>query len=216
MILPFRDPVDAGRVAGRVREHLQRGGLLGYPTETVYGLGSAATAAAIGALDALKGRTERRPFILLVGDRHHAERCGLIFTPAATALATAFWPGPLTLVLRDGGGQFAPELRGLSGGIAVRQTSHPATAALVQALGAPLISTSANRSGEPPVASARELAARFPTAEQSGALLVLDGGHLRPSAPSSVVDCVGGEPRLLREGAIGATEIERVVGSAVR
>jgi L-threonylcarbamoyladenylate synthase len=107
-----------------VAEHLAADGLLGYPTETVYGLGSSASVPALKALARLKGRELGKPFLLLVSGRMMAEAWGLVFTASARALSDAFWPGPLTLVLRGGEGKLPDALRGREGGIAVRHTSH--------------------------------------------------------------------------------------------
>src|SRR5207249_5510317 len=129
---------------------MRGGGLLAYPTETVYGLGSRAVQADVAALAAMKGRAASKPFLLLISDRAMAEAHGLAFNASADALARAFWPGPLTLVLPGGSGRLPDMLRGPDGGIAVRWTSHQAIAALVAALGSPLTSTSANIPGQPP------------------------------------------------------------------
>src|SRR5881397_4017814 len=120
---------------------MQGGGLLAYPTETVYGLGSRAVQADVAALAALKGRSAGKPFLLLISDRSMAESHGLAFNASADALARAFWPGPLTLVLPGGSGRLPDLLRGPDGGIAVRWTSHHAIARLVAALGSPPTST---------------------------------------------------------------------------
>ena len=84
------------------RDHLSRGGLLAYPTETVYGVGSRPLETDVGELAALKGRVREKPFLLLVSGRSMAESYGLSFTAAAHTLAETFWPGPLTLVLSGG------------------------------------------------------------------------------------------------------------------
>jgi L-threonylcarbamoyladenylate synthase len=102
MILPFRVLADVEAAAPRVAAHFAGGGLLGYPTETVYGLGSTPTDGAVAALARLKGRREGKPFLLLVASRDMAQRSGLVFTGAAQRLADHFWPGPLTLVLAGG------------------------------------------------------------------------------------------------------------------
>src|ERR687895_1491474 len=150
MILPFRTESDYSGAIPQIGRHLHAGKLLAYPTETVYGVGSAPTVPALAALARLKGRPEGKPFLLLISGRRMAESWGLVFSPSATALSDAFWPGPLTLVLRGGEGQLPEELRGREGGIAVRHTSHRGIARLVESLGNPLTSTSANRPGGPP------------------------------------------------------------------
>src|ERR671910_2718703 len=161
MILPFQSEEDITQAIPQVGRHLHAGKLLAYPTETVYGLGSAPTVPALAALARLKGRPEGKPFLLLITGRRMAEEWGLIFSPSATALSDAFWPGPLTLVLRGGEGRLPEALRGREGGIAVRHTSHAGIARLVAALGLPLTSTSANRPGEPPAPGADRIRDAF-------------------------------------------------------
>ncbi len=212
MILPFLTPADAEAALPAVRGHLAAGRLLAYPTETVYGLGSAPAEAPLDALARFKGRPAQKPFLLLVTGRPMAEAWGLAFPPAAAALATEFWPGPLTLVLPGGEGRLPDRLRGPEGGIAVRHTSHPLVARLVAGLGYPLTSTSANLPGQAPAPGAQAVATIFPDAIAEGSLLVLDGGPLGNVPPSTIVDCTGPSPQLVREGAIPREELRRRVG----
>jgi L-threonylcarbamoyladenylate synthase len=195
-----------------VAEHLAADGLLGYPTETVYGLGSSASVPALKALARLKGRELGKPFLLLVSGRMMAEAWGLVFTASARALSDAFWPGPLTLVLRGGEGKLPDALRGREGGIAVRHTSHRGIERLVEKSGQPLTSTSANRPGGPPAPGPDKLAELFHTAVDSGLLLVLDGGVLGNVPPSTLIDCTDPVPRMIREGAIPRAELRRAAG----
>lgn len=211
-ILAFRTDGEVRAAIPPTVAHLQGGGLLAYPTETVYGVGSRARDADVRALAALKGRRREKPFLLLVSDRAMAEAQGLAFNTAADALARAFWPGPLSLVLPGGGGRLPDLLRGPEGGIAVRWTSHGGIAALVAALGEPLTSTSANRPGESPGAGAEAIARDFAGAVDEGRLLVLDGGVLGNRPPSTVVDCTALPARLVREGAISLIELRRAAG----
>jgi L-threonylcarbamoyladenylate synthase len=197
----------------RVVAHLEAGGLLAYPTETVYGLGSTPKVEDVRALAQLKGRRPGKPFLLLVSSRHMAEAQGLAFGDGANALARAFWPGPLTLVLPGGGGRLPDDLRGPEGGIAVRWTSHRNIARLVAALDQPLTSTSANIPGQPPAPGADAIVRDFAAAVESGQLLVLDGGVLGNSPSSTIVDCTQSPPRLVREGAITLAELRRAAGS---
>lgn len=212
MILPFLTREDAERAAPVVRKHLEKIALLGYPTETVYGLGSAADAPSVEKLARLKGRRAGKPFLLLVSNRAMAERTGLVFTPAANALATAFWPGPLTLVLRGGEGRLPDRLRGPEGGFAVRHTSNVAVARLIEVLDQPLTSTSANRPGQAPAAGAEQIVTLFPESYDAGELLILDGGTLGNVPPSTIVDCTTAQPTLIREGALPRDELRRAVG----
>lgn len=213
MILPYQSDADIARAIPQVQRHLAGGGLLAYPTETVYGLGSAPTDPALDALSRLKGRPPSKPFLLLVASREMAEEWGLVFSRAASALAAAFWPGALTLVLKGGEGRLPDRLRGSEGGIAVRHTSHAGIRRLVAACGVPLTSTSANRPGGPPAAGAAGIAALFPDEVNAGTLLVLDGGVLGNVPPSTLVDCTEPVPRMVREGAIPRRELRRAVGS---
>lgn len=211
-MLAFRTPAEVDRAVPVVAAHLARGGMLAYPTETVYGLGSLADDVGLDALAALKGRPPRKPFLLLIASRAMAEAGGLVFNASAKALADAFWPGPLTLVLPGGEGRMPSRLRGPEGGIAVRHTSHPGMARLIAALGRGVTSTSANRPGGPPAPGADQVAALFPAAVSEGRLLVLDGGVLGNVPPSTLIDCTGPVPSLIREGAIPRSELRLAVG----
>ncbi|MGH7497387.1 MAG: L-threonylcarbamoyladenylate synthase [Gemmatimonadales bacterium] len=212
MILPFTTDAEVEAAIPSVRDHLAQDRLLAYPTETVYGLGSAPTVAALSALSRLKGRQPGKPFLLLVDSRRMAEEWGLVFSASARALSDAFWPGPLTLVLRGGEGKLPDELRGREGGIAVRYTSHRGIARLLTATNSPLTSTSANRPGGPPAPGADRLVELFREEVDRGNLLLLDGGVLGNVPPSTLVDCTGPMPRLVREGAIPRPELRRAVG----
>ncbi len=212
MILPFETDAEVEAAIPTVQAHLARDRLLAYPTETVYGLGSAPTVPALTALSRLKGRQPGKPFLLLVDSRRMAEEWGLTFSASARALSDAFWPGPLTLVLPGGEGRLPDELRGREGGIAVRHTSHRGIARLVTATGRPLTSTSANRPGGPPAPGADRLVDLFREPVDSGELLVLDGGVLGNVPPSTLIDCTGPVPRMVREGAIPRPELRRAAG----
>jgi L-threonylcarbamoyladenylate synthase len=212
MILPFHGDADVRAAAPAVRSQLEAGRLVAYPTETVYGLGSAPRESALAELARLKGRPPRKPFLLLVSGRLMAEEWGLVFPPSARAMADYFWPGPLTLVLRGGEGRLPDELRGPEGGIAVRHTSHAGMALLVRLVGFPITSTSANRPGGPPAPGVARLESLFADAVADGLLLVLDGGVLGNVPPSTIVDCTGPVPVLIREGALPRPELRRAVG----
>ena len=211
--LPFQTPAEVAAAGEAVARHLARGGLLAYPTETVYGLGSRAVEEDVDALVALKGRRAGKPFLLLIAGRQMAEARGLHFTQSAQALADVFWPGPLTLVLTGGEGHLPDALRGPEGGIAVRWTSHPGMEALISSFGYPITSTSANRPGQPTAAGPTQIADQFRDEVADGRLLLLDGGTLGNQPPSTVVDCTDRLPRIIREGAIPAVEMREAVGS---
>jgi L-threonylcarbamoyladenylate synthase len=190
-----------------VVDHLRGGGLLGHPTETVYGFGSTVAASSLERLFALKGRDARRPVLLLVPGVDAEGVEDLAWTPEARELAEVFWPGSVTLLIQDPRRVFPEGVRGVEGKVGVRRTAHPLTARLVELLGEPLTSTSANAPGEPPARRGEEVVA---VADASGAgdgTWVLDVGTLPPSAPSTIVDCTGDRPRVLRAG---ATPVERL------
>jgi len=212
-VVPFDTPQGASSSTPRVTAHLRAGGLIAYPTETVYGLGSLARAEPVGALARLKGREPGKPFLLLVSNREMVEALGLAFNETADALAKAFWPGPITLVLPGGNGRLPDILRGPEGGIAVRWTSHPLIASLVANLGEPLTSTSANLPGQFPEPGAAAIVRDFGDAVEAGQLLVLDGGVLGNRPPSTVVDCTGPKAALVRRGAISRTQMRAAVGA---
>lgn len=182
-----------------VVSHLGGGGLIAYPTETVYGFGGRAKPDPVSRLGRLKPG-DRAGFLILVADGAQVER--LEWTSQARRLADAFWPGPLTLVLKDPVGAFPPGVRTSKGTVAVRHSPHQVPVALTRALGEPLTSTSANAPGSPPAVDGPG-AARAARALGAGKeLWVLDGGALRPGPPSTLVDLTGPVPRLLRAGAV--------------
>lgn len=195
---PVRD--DEVAAAARV---LAAGGVVAYPTETVYGLGVDATSrAAIERLLEAKGRDAGRGISVLVSDL--AMAAPLLAAPppkAAIALARRYWPGPLTIVL-PASASVAAELRGPSGGVGLRCSSDPWAAALLARFGAPLTSTSANRSGDEPARDAAGARAVF-----RAGVFVLDGGARLGSAVSTVIEFAGGRATVLRAGAIPAEEI---------
>jgi L-threonylcarbamoyladenylate synthase len=188
-----------------VIRHLRADGLIAYPTETVYGVGGRTTEAAVGRLRALKSREASKPFILLVDSGRAVE--GLRWTPAARELAEVFWPGSLTLVLEDPLDIFPAWLRDPGRrAVGVRVSPHPLVGRLLKALREPLTSTSLNAPGEPPAKSGGEA---VEVLRRLGAddVPVLDAGTLPPSDPSTVVDCTGDEPRVVREGSIPTSRL---------
>jgi L-threonylcarbamoyladenylate synthase len=210
LVVPFRSAADRKREAPGVGVHLRAGGLIAYPTETVDGLGCALIPAALERLAALKDRGTEEPFLLLIDRPEQAP--DLLWTESALRMAAAFWPGPLTLALRVGADHYPDRVIGPGDTIAVRSSPHPAVRAILAALGGPLTSTSANRVGEPPALSAAGVVEFARALGAPSDLWILDGGPLPPSAPSTIVDCAGQRPRLLREGAVPLTALAGVVG----
>ena len=196
-------------------EQLEARRVLAYPTETVYGFGGAIDRESVASLIRLKGRPAGKPFLLLINGSDMIARLDLQLPSYASTLAARHWPGPLTLVLSGGQGRIPPQLRGPEGGIAVRWTSHPAIQRLIRAHGDPITSTSANRPRVPPAMTAQEIIDQWPDAIARGDLRVLDGGRLTPSDPSTVVDCTGRHPRVIRPGAIPARVLRESVPALI-
>jgi L-threonylcarbamoyladenylate synthase len=209
--IPFWSPAEVEAAIAPTIRHLQARRVLAYPTETVYGLGGGIDHESVDALVALKHRPTGKPFLLLVAGAHMLERLDLHLPPAAAVLAAHFWPGPLTLVLPGGYRRVPDVLRGPEGGIAVRWTPHPGLLRLIQAYGDPITSTSANRPGNPPAMSATAVLQEWRDEVIHDRLHVLDGGTLQPSAPSTVVDCMGAHPRVIRPGAVSADALRAAV-----
>ena len=201
-------PADAAAVA-TAAQTLKAGGLVAFPTETVYGLGADATnAAAVARLYQAKGRPRFNPLISHVADLAAAEAIALL-DPASRRLAQAFWPGPLTLVLRKAPNCPVSDLAtaGLDT-IAVRIPAHPAAQALLRALGRPVVAPSANLSGHvSPTTAAHvqgDLAGRID--------LILDAGPVMVGVESTIVSCLD-TPRLLRPGGTPRRAIEKLLGA---
>jgi L-threonylcarbamoyladenylate synthase len=205
-------PVSSPAVA-RAARLLRAGRLVAFPTETVYGLGADATDDdAVAAIFAAKGRPRFNPLIAHVATLAAARKLAR-FDAAALALARAFWPGPLTLVLprREGCPVSWLASAGLPS-LAIRVPAHPGALALLRATGRPVVAPSANRSGRvsPTRADhvARDLGGRV--------ALILDGGPCGVGVESTVVDLTGGTPALLRPGGLPKAAIEAVLGRRLR
>ena len=205
--VPFWSPpeVDAS-IAGTIA-HLQAGGVLAYPTETVYGFGGAVDYESVERLVKLKRRPSAKPILLLISASEMLTRLGLHLTSSAARIAARHWPGPVTLVLPGGERRVPDRLRGPEGGIAVRWTPHAGLTRLIRAYGDPITSTSANLPGVPPAMSATEILEQWSDAVTRGRIRVLDGGRLQPSNPSTVIDCTGLRPRVIRPGAVPAATL---------
>ena len=197
-ILPDGYPARAEAVA-----LLRAGRIVAVPTDTVYGIAAdIALPDAIERLFAAKRRPPEKAVALLLADAAQADVLGVV-GPAARVLAERFWPGGLTLVLPRRPGARLPDV--LAAGaptVGVRVPDHPAPRALAAALG-PLPTTSANLSGEPDARDAVEVAATLGDA----VALVLDGGPIHGGPGSTVVDCTGERPMILRAGAIPPAQI---------
>lgn len=213
--MPFWSPAEIAAAIPATIAHLADHRVLAYPTETVYGLGSAIDSASVDALLAIKRRAPGKPFLVLIAASAMIERLGLRLTRSAAILAARFWPGPLTLVLPGGERRVPDALRGPEGGIAVRWTPHAGLQQLITAYGDAITSTSANQPGTPPAASASEIVASWSGEVRAGRLRVLDAGTLAPSPPSTVVDCTGRAPRIIRPGAMSAVMLRAAAADLI-
>jgi L-threonylcarbamoyladenylate synthase len=178
---------------------LRRGEVVAYPTETFYGLGvDPFNAAALERLRALKGRGEKAISMLIEGPEMLARLVADV-SPRAQALMARHWPGALTLALPARAG--LPEALVSDGCVAIRQSPHPVARALVAALGGPVTTTSANRSGEPPATTAAAVRAAL-----GEGCHVLDGGPTAGGAPSTLARVRGDAVEILRAGAVALSE----------
>jgi L-threonylcarbamoyladenylate synthase len=204
-------PADAEAIA-RAVEILAAGGLVAFPTETVYGLGAdAGNPAAVARIYAAKGRPGFNPLIAHVANLAAAQREAELPT-AAQKLAGRFWPGPLTLVAPVAATSGVCELaRAGLASVALRAPSHPVALALLAAFGRPIAAPSANRSGHVSPVTAEHVAA-----DLSGKVdLILDGGRTPSGLESTIVSFTGPEPALLRPGALPRREIEAALGTSL-
>jgi L-threonylcarbamoyladenylate synthase len=192
-----------GAVITRAVQTIRGGGLVIFPTRGLYGLGADPfNPRAVDAVFDLKRRTRQMPLLVLIADMTALERVAPAPSPMALALMRRFWPGKVTFVL-PARRELPEALTGGSAKIGVRLVAHPVAAALVRALDAPLIGTSANTSGAGGCAEIRQVDARLLRA----AGLVLDAGPLEGGPGSTVVDVTGPIPQVLREGAVAARAI---------
>lgn len=190
-------------------EVLRRGGLVAFPTETVYGLGAdAADPAALRRLYRVKGRPPDHPVIVhLPGPDDLAEYARDV-PDAAHRLARAFWPGPLTLVLHRRPERVAGEATGGRETVGLRVPAHPVALGLLEAFGGGVAAPSANRFGRVSPTTAAHVR------DDLGADVdvVLDGGPCTVGVESTIVDLTGAEPRVLREGAVDVARLAAVLG----
>ncbi|HYA20252.1 MAG TPA: L-threonylcarbamoyladenylate synthase [Burkholderiales bacterium] len=190
---------------------LRSGGLVAFPTETVYGLGAdALNPEAIKKIFAAKGRPQNHPLIVHLADASHLVLWAREIPVAAERLAERFWPGPLTLILRRA--ERVPDA--ITGGqdtVGLRVPSHPVAHALLQAFGSGIAAPSANRYGRLSPTTAEHV-----RAELGGRVdMILDGGSCDFGIESTIVDLSSSQATLLRPGKISASELEKVLGTPV-
>lgn len=185
------------------------GGLIAFPTETVYGLGADGTDPdAVQRIYEVKGRPVSKPILILIDDQSLLEELTVSTSDQAHAVMKSFWPGPLTLVFQAAP-QVRPELTGGGSTIGIRHTASPVAAALCRACNRPITAPSANLSGSPDPLTAEAAAHDLGDTLD----LVLDGGPSPESMPSTVVDVSTDELRLIRPGPISFDAITEVWSS---
>lgn len=188
---------------------ISQGGVIAFRTDTFYGLGAdPLNAAAVKRIRKLKGREGDKPILLLISDEQQILQFISKQSSLFDDLAKRFWPGPLTIVApaRD---ELPEELTAGSKTIGLRLPADKDVRALVRSCGGALTATSANLSGEPDARSASEVATYFPT----GIDLIIDGGEVSATRPSTVLDLSGPQPQIIREGAIKANDLESYLRS---
>jgi L-threonylcarbamoyladenylate synthase len=186
----------------RVAEEVLRGGVVAFPTDTIYGLGcSLFDAEAVELLGRLKRRDRSHAFISLIPEPMQAWGLAAEVSMLAERLIDRFWPGPLSLIFRASG--LVPvRVLGRGGTIALRCPRDTLCQRILERIGGPVVSSSANLSGHPPAESAEEVVGIFGNQLD----VVLDGGPRRARPPTTLVDVSGERPRLLRRGAVDVTE----------
>lgn len=182
----------------RCRDVIAAGGIIAYPTDTLYGLGvDPRNPAAIKRLFDVKGRSAGQPILLLLPDAGEVAHWAVNVSATAERLMRRYWPGPLTLVFKAGK-DVSAELTAGTGTIGLRVPGNDASRSLLRTIGAALTGTSANRSGEPAARTAAEVMATLGDSLD----LIIDGGPAAADKPSTVVDVSGGRPVLIRGGAL--------------
>lgn len=190
---------------------LARGGLVAFPTETVYGLGAdASSSAAVGRIFEVKGRPRNHPLIVHLADDRHLDDWATNISSTARTLGRLFWPGPLTLVLRRREG-VATAAAGGHDTIAVRVPAHPVARALLRRFSGGIAAPSANRFGRVSPTTAAHVRHDL----GADVDLVIDGGSCEVGVESTIVDVSGEEPRLLRAGGIPRGALEEALGHAL-
>lgn len=207
-VFTVREPAAAEAEISRAAGILREGGLVAFPTETVYGLGAnALDAVAVGKIFTAKGRPADNPLIVHIAHLHQLNDLALQIPAEAAQLARTFWPGPLTLVLRKRSMVPDAVTCGLDS-VAVRIPNHPVALALLNAAGVPVAAPSANASGRPSPTTAQhvldDLAGRIDA--------VVDGGPCDVGVESTVLDIRDGCPLILRPGGVTPEQIAAVLG----
>lgn len=194
---------EAPGAPGRAAGVLESGGVIVYPTETLYGIGALVTSGgAVERIFDIKGRPKAMPIPVLVRDLEMVKAIAEP-TPAAERLAERFWPGALTIILKVSG-ELDPIITAGTGNVAVRISAHPFVKALFEYIDIPLTSTSANPSGAGNILESDYIYDAF----RDKVELIIDSGTIPPSKGSTIVDLTTASPRIVREGDLSSRELE--------
>jgi len=196
---------DDSKTIPRALEVLRAGGLVAFPTDTVYGVGAPAfDGKAVESIYTAKDRPLEKALPILIADTEDMEKVGMNIPDLAYRLASRFWPGPLTCLIPKQ--PTLPASVSSASTVGVRVPDHATARALLRAAG-PMAVTSANISGQPSPSTAEEVFAQL-----GGRIaLIIDGGKTPGGIPSTLVDCAGEEIRILREGPIGWDQLTRSI-----
>ncbi|ARK22204.1 L-threonylcarbamoyladenylate synthase [Sporosarcina ureae] len=202
--------VDNDRIYEQAVDILKSGGIVAFPTETVYGLGAIATdGQAVQRIFEAKGRPSDNPLIVHIGNQSDIEKYATDIPEIAEVLVKAFWPGPLTLIMEKKPGVIADVVTAGLSTVAIRMPDHPIALELLRKLDQPLAAPSANRSGKPSPTEAdhvyHDLLGRVP--------LILDGGETGVGLESTILDITVTPPVILRPGGITKEQLEDLIGT---
>jgi L-threonylcarbamoyladenylate synthase len=190
----------------KASEVISKGGVIAFRTDTFYGLGADPfNSHAVARVRELKGREDDKPILLLISDHDYVARLLINLPEAFKQVAEKFWPGPLTII-GSAVASLPQQVTAGTGTVGIRLPADEQVRELVRECGGVLTATSANPSGRQPARTAREVAEYFST----GLDLIVDGGDVTATKPSTVLDVLTSPPRVIREGAIGRNVIEQI------
>ena len=197
-------------VISQAVEALRRGGLVAFPTDTLYALGADALAAdAVERVLTVKGRARGKPLSVLVPSVEAIAALDVALTAGVRDVLRAFWPGPLTVVVKASG-KFPTVLTAATGTVGLRIPAGAVAQAILAGFGKPVIGTSANKAGGPDPGDAKTVQRAI-----GGQIdLILDGGRVALGVPSTVLDCTAEPARILREGAIPRAKLAAAIALA--
>lgn len=207
------DSIDGYPQIEEAAQYIQDNQIVAFPTETVYGLGAnAGSDEAVARIFAAKGRPSDNPLIVHIAEYQQLEKLVMEISEQVKLLINAFWPGPLTLIFPKKPGGLSEYVTAGLDTVAVRMPSHPVALALIRSSGLPVAAPSANRSGKPSPTTAKHV-----EQDLNGKIAgILDGGATGVGLESTVVDCTGQFPVILRPGGITKEELENVISDKIK